>query len=99
MLDMLYNTVMHIESSLDWAAVESHLFAQARQTKRVVHDMQARRLVRNLQPMVTELSNLEVLLRRNKQKYLEREVADKIAQINAEIKNIEQWLLMLMLSN
>ena len=99
MLDLLYNTDMHIESSLDWAAVESHLYAQARQTKRVVHDMQARRLVRNLQPMVTELSNLEVLARRDKKQYLEREIADKIVQINAEIKSIEQWLLMLMLSN
>lgn len=99
MLDMLYNTVMHIKSSLDWAAIEAHLYSQARSIKRVTYDMQARKLVRNLQPLVTELSNLELLARRNKQKYIEREIAAKLEQINTEITNIEQWILMLMLSN
>lgn len=99
MLDMLYNTVMHIKSSLDWAVVESELCASVRKIRSISYDMQARKLIRNLQPLVTDLSNLELLARRNKQKYIEREIVAKLEQINAEINSIEQWVLMLMLSN
>ena len=99
MLDMLYYTVMHIKSSLDWAAAESELGVSVCKIKNVRYNTQVRKLVRNLRPLVTELSNLEILARRNKQKYIEREIAAKLEQINAEIHSIEQWMLMLMLMN
>jgi hypothetical protein len=92
---MLYNTAMHIKSSLDWAVAESELLASVRAIKSINYDMQARKLIKNLQPLVTELSNLELLARRNKQKYIERDIAAKLEQINTEINSIEQWVLML----
>lgn len=95
---------MHIENSLDWANVESALNDSVRKilptsARGLRNNMQAKKLVHNLRGMITELSLLEVHARRTRQIHAMRDVEDKVIQINAEIYNIEQWILLLILSN
>lgn len=104
MAERLYNTAMHIENSLDWANVESALNDSVRKilptsARGLRNNMQAKKLVHNLRGMITELSLLEVHARRTRQIHAMRDVEDKVIQINAEIYNIEQWILLLILSN
>lgn len=50
-----------------------------------------RRLLKNIDEMVADLSRLEVEARRTKSQH---KVEDQLAKINAAITTLEQWLIM-----
>lgn len=83
---------MQIQTSQDWPAVEQSLLAHCKQ---VGYNADLRKMLRNLEKMITELNRAEVDARRlNNPKYLQ----PQIDKINTAIEQFEQWAMLLILS-
>lgn len=79
---------MKIERALDWNKVSDDLRSQL---GTVGYNPDLRKMFKNIDGMVTELSKLEVSFRRT-QKYTMLE--DKVAEINKAIDHLEKLILM-----
>lgn len=78
---------MKIERALDWNQVSNDLRSQL---SSVDYNPDLRRMFANIDKMVTELSKLEVNLRRSgKYSFLD----DKVLQINNAINHLEKLIL------
>lgn len=75
-----------IRTSLDWPSQESVLL---RKTVGLVHEQEVRRMIKNIQNEVTELSKSEVLVRQG-QKHRADEL---LAKVNNDIELVEEYLL------
>ena len=75
-----------IRNSLDWPGKESSLLHK---TIGLVHEQEVRRMIKNIQLEVTELSKAEVLVRQG-QKHRADEL---LAKVNQDIEIVEEFLL------
>jgi len=79
---------MKIEHALDWDKVSTDL---RQQLSKIDYNPDLKRMFRNIEKMVTELSKLEVSFRRSgKYSILE----DKVIEINTAINHLEKLILM-----
>jgi hypothetical protein len=79
---------MKIEHALDWDKVSTDL---RQQLSKIDYNPDLKRMFRNIEKMVTELSKLEVSFRRSgKYSILE----DKVIEINTTINHLEKLILM-----
>ena len=79
---------MKIEHALDWDKVSTDL---RQQLSKIDYNPDLKRMLRNIEKMVTELSKLEVSFRRSgKYSILE----DKVIEINTAINHLEKLILM-----
>jgi len=82
---------MKIETSLDWGQARQELLTQIQSLS---YNSDLRKMLRALDDMVGKLSQIEVESRRTKNN---TKSAERIAQINNAIENLEQWITMAML--
>jgi hypothetical protein len=78
---------MTIKSSLDWQLTRAELDAQICATS---HSVELRKMLKNIDNMVTDLSKLEVEARRTKS---DRGCVDKIKEIEEAVTHLDQWLI------
>jgi hypothetical protein len=79
---------MKIERALDWNQVSNDLSGQM---NGIGYNPDLRRMHKNIDKMVTELSKLEVAIRRTGKFSM---LDDKVAEINKAINHFEKLLLM-----
>lgn len=79
---------MKIERALDWNKVSTDLLSQL---NAINYNPDLKRMFKNIDSMVTQLSKLEVGFRRS-QKYAM--IDDKVAEINKAIDHLEKLILM-----
>lgn len=79
---------MKIERALDWNKVSDDLRSQL---GTIAYNPDLRKMHKNIDNMITELSKLEVSFRRS-QKY--SMLDDKVAEINKAIDHLEKLILM-----
>jgi hypothetical protein len=79
---------MKIERALDWNQVSSDLSSQM---NGIGYNPDLRRMHKNIDKMVTELSKLEVAIRRTGKFSM---LDDKVAEINKSINHLEKLVLM-----
>ena len=77
-----------IETSLDWAKVQTAIEAPLHKMKKYTHEMQ--KISRNIGLMVNELSKEEINCRRKQRQT--RQHAELLDKINEEIANYERML-------
>lgn len=75
-----------INSSLDWAYVETALLNQ---TRGLMYHQNVSKMVRNIQPSVTQLSKEEVHLKRGRNQRAE----NLLEKINNDIEMVEEYIL------
>jgi hypothetical protein len=78
---------MKIERALDWDIVSVEL---SRQLKTIDYNSDLKRLYKNIDNMITELSKLEVSVRRNGRYNF---LTDRIEKINNAINHLEKLIL------
>lgn len=79
---------MKIERALDWDKVGTGL---RQRLAKIDYNPDLKRMFHNIEKMVTELSKLEVTVRRSgKYSFLE----DKVTEINTAINHLEKLILM-----
>ena len=91
-----YNAIMEIKTALDFPRIEIELQGLINKLPRAQHQYDGRKVLRNMTKMVTELSKRELTMRRTAGNP-RRSVDEQIALINEEIKNLEQWVTLLLL--
>ena len=79
---------MKIERAIDWNKVSSDLSSQM---NGIGYNPDLRRMHKNIDKMVTELSKLEVAIRRTGKFSM---LDDKVAEINKSINHLEKLVLM-----
>jgi hypothetical protein len=85
-----------ITNSLDWAKTETALIKLGDLIPMFRHDI--KRLSNNIQSQVHELSKLELHARTTKSRLALQACQDKLDEINQELKQIEKFHLMSVLS-
>ena len=76
--------------------LSSRVFAARSLHRSDKHSADARRILRNLTAMVTELPKLELQMRRSPG-HNPSKVEAQLEKINFEINNLEQWVTLLLL--
>lgn len=87
---------MKIKNSLDWQEIESNLNKIILKVKDPYKQLEARKVVRNFEGMITKLSKLEMSARTSPSGSL-RNVTEQLDLINTELLKFEQWLTLLLL--
>jgi hypothetical protein len=88
---------MEIANSLEWANVETTLLDSISRIPNISHAMTARKMLSNLRPMVTKLSQMELEARRSSS-HSPRRVNEQLEFFNRQLANYEQWLMICLLS-
>lgn len=88
---------MEIKTALDFPRIEIQLQGLIGKLPRAQHQFDGRKVLRNLNRMVSELSKRELTMRRTAG-HPRRAVDEQLTAINDEIHNLELWITMLMLS-
>ena len=83
-------------TSLDWNAIEAELNGLENTLPLFKHDV--KRFLKAIREDITQLSKLEVELRRTHSKQLERECASKVTKINEQIKLVHKFHFMSLLA-
>ena len=88
--------MLEIKNSLDWPRVETEI----RRLKKTVPMFEADliRLSKHIGSLVTELSQLEVTARSTRSRSVTAECDKKVSKINEELKQIQKFHLMSVLS-
>jgi hypothetical protein len=89
----MLNNYVKIDNSLEWMTVKSELNSQLED---IGYNPDLRKMLRNIDTMVVELSKLEVTARRTKHNSYSNEQKNKI---NKAIDHLEKLLLMAKLMN
>ena len=87
---------MKIKNSLDWQDCETELKQKIAHVKDTRRQVEARKVLKNFEGMITKLSKLEMNARTSPSGSL-RNVAEQLDLVNQEILNFEQWLTLLIL--
>lgn len=87
---------MEIKNSLDWAKIDTELTELASRVKDYEHRDEAKKVIRNIGTMVSQLSKLELEHRRSAFKSGTK-VKEQLGKVNEQINDLEQWLTMLLL--
>jgi hypothetical protein len=88
---------MEIQNSLQFVQIESALLQQISQISDWQRQKEAKKVLDNISKMNTQLSKLELEARRSASHSL-RKVNEQVEKINTELHNLEQWIMLLMLS-
>jgi len=88
--------MLKISNSLDWAKTDTELQRLGDMLPMFRHDI--KRLSNNIQLQVNELSKLELKVRTTRSRTAMDACELKVAEINAELKQIEKFHLMSVLS-
>jgi archaellum component FlaC len=88
--------MLEIKNSLDWPKVETEI----RRLKKTVPMFEAdiKRVSNYINSLVTELSQLEVKARSTRSRSVTDDCSKKVAKINEELKQIQKFHLMAVLS-
>jgi archaellum component FlaC len=88
--------MLEIKNSLDWPRVETEI----RKLKKTVPMFEAdiKRVSNYINSLVTELSQLEVKARSTRSRSVTDDCSKKVAKINEELKQIQKFHLMAVLS-
>jgi archaellum component FlaC len=88
--------MLEIKNSLDWPRVETEI----RRLKKTVPMFEAdiKRVSNYINSLVTELSQLEVKARSTRSRSVTDDCSKKVAKINEELKQIQKFHLMAVLS-
>ena len=79
---------MKIERALDWGEVSDNLRSQL---GTIGYNPDLRKMYKNIDHMVSDLSKLEVSFRRSQKYYI---IDDKVHEINKAIDHLEKLILM-----
>jgi predicted metalloenzyme YecM len=88
--------MLKISNSLDWAQTDTELQKLGKMLPMFQHDI--KRLSNNIQIQVSELSKLELKARTTHSRSVLEACERKVEEINAELKQIEKFHLMSLLS-
>ena len=88
--------MLEIKNSLDWPKVETEI----RKLKKTVPMFEAdlKRVSNHIGSLVTELSQLEVKARSTRSRSVTEDCSKKVSKINEELKQIQKYHLMAVLS-
>jgi hypothetical protein len=89
--------MLSIKSSLDWAKTETEIRKLGRMLPMFEGDI--KRILTGISMMVKELSQLEVEARSTRSRAAQETCNQKVFKINEELKQIQKFHLMSMLSN
>jgi hypothetical protein len=89
--------MLEIKTSLDWAKTETEIRKLGNMLP--MFDGDVKRILTGISAMVKELSQLEVEVRNTRSSSTQRICAQKVAKINEDLKQIQKFHLMSMLSN
>jgi hypothetical protein len=87
---------MQIRTSLDWAKTETELRKLGRMLPMFEADI--KRIINHVSDMVKELSQIEVEARNSRSRSLAAKCESKAARINEELKQVQKFHLMAMLT-
>jgi len=76
----------NIKSSLEWDPIKTELL---RQTSRLAHGSDIRKMISNISTKITELSKAEVAARRGRSNL----AAELLKEINEDLVTVEEFLL------
>jgi len=88
--------MLEIKNSLDWPKVESEIRKLGNMMP--IFEADTKRVIKHVSQMITELSKLEVEARNTKSKSTIKRCEEKASKINEELKQIQKFHLMSMLS-
>jgi hypothetical protein len=88
--------MIEIKTSLDWAKTETELRKLGSMLPMFEADI--KRIINHVSSMVKELSQLEVEARNTRSKSLVGKCQNKAAKINEELKQVQKFHLMAMLT-
>jgi phage host-nuclease inhibitor protein Gam len=88
--------MIQIRTSLDWAKTELELRKLGRMLPMFEADI--KRIINHVSDMVRELSQLEVEARNNRSRSLAAKCESKATRINEELKQVQKFHLMAMLT-
>jgi hypothetical protein len=88
--------MMQIRTSLDWAKTETELRKLGRMLPMFEADI--KRIINHVSDMVKELSQIEVEARNSRSRSLAAKCESKAARINEELKQVQKFHLMAMLT-
>lgn len=86
-----------IKSAMDWPDAESELIKHISRIKDPLKRIQAKKVLSNLETMITKLSKLELEARRSSS-HSTRKVDEQLDIINQSMLELEQWVTLLLLS-
>ena len=89
--------MIEIKSSLDWSKTETELRKLGNMLPMFRADVV--RITKHVNDMVKELSQLEVQARNTRSRSLVAQCESKVEKINEELKQVQKFHLMSMLSN
>ena len=89
--------MLQIKTSLDWSKTESELKKLGKMLPMFSADV--KRITNRVNDMVKELSQLEVTARNTRSRSIIAKCENKVATINEELKQVQKFHLMSMLSN
>jgi peptidoglycan hydrolase CwlO-like protein len=89
--------MLQIKTSLDWSKTESELKKLGKMLPMFNADV--KRITNRVNDMVKELSQLEVTARNTRSRSIIAKCESKVATINEELKQIQKFHLMSILSN
>ena len=87
---------IEIKTAMDWPNVEGDLMRHLAQVKDPLKRIEAKKVLKNFEPMITKLSMLELEARRSSS-HSTRKVDEQLLYINNEILALEQWITLLLL--
>lgn len=87
---------MEIKTALDFPRIEIELQRLINKLPKKQHQFDGMKVLRNMTKMVSELSKLELLMRRTAG-HSRRSVDAQLTLINDEINNLEQWITLLLM--
>lgn len=89
--------MLEIKTSLDWSKIETEIRKLGNMLP--MFDGDVKRILNHVSTMIKELSQLEVHARNTKSRSSIRDCESKVHKINEELKQIQKFHLMSMLSN
>ena len=87
---------MGITTALEWQFEGARIQALVHHIPSLANAFDCRKIVRNIDTMVSDLSKLELQMRRSSS-HSPRLVNAKLEEINTTIEDLEQWITMLLL--
>ena len=87
---------IEIKTAMDWPKVEGELIGRVGKIKDPLKRLEAKKILKNLETMITKLSMLELVARRSAS-HSTRKVDEQLDLINQSVLELEQWITLLLL--
>jgi hypothetical protein len=89
--------MIQLKTSTDWPVVKDQIKNLAQTLPAFRHDFE--RIIVNLEKQVKKLSNLEVEVRRTRNKNSQNRCQSCVDQINRDLQHMQQWYLISIMSD